>query len=272
MESKFEVRFKTDYWEDPYEHVHLMLYDIEPQSLSLQCPHCAVYSSLRIEKTVKRFDWEDDGVVVQPLQSGSFDFICSCPHCRNTIFVQAAAHIFVTNRTEIEKTSGGTIVSYYPYKKHVQVAPKIPNKYANDFREAQLVLDVSPKASAALSRRIVQNVIREEFGIRHNSLASEIVKFIALPDIPSYLADAVDAIRNVGNFAAHPIKDTSTGEIAEVEPGEAEWLIEVLDDLLDFTFVQPKRLDERKQQLNEKLARLGKPPMKSSTKGNLAAG
>ena len=76
------------------------------------------------------------------------------------------------------------------------------------------------------------------------------------------MTDAVDAIRNVGNFAAHPLKDTNTGQIVDVEPGEAEWLLEVLEALFDFTFVQPKRLDERKKKLNEKLQALGKPPMK----------
>jgi hypothetical protein len=76
------------------------------------------------------------------------------------------------------------------------------------------------------------------------------------------LNDAIDAIRNVGNFAAHPLKDTNTGEIVEVEPGEAEWLIEVLEALFDFTFVQPKRLEERRKKLNAKLTTLGKPPMK----------
>jgi hypothetical protein len=33
----------------------------------------------------------------------------------------------------------------------------------------------------------------------------------------------LDAIRTIGNFAAHPIKSTSSGEIVDVEPGEAEW-------------------------------------------------
>jgi hypothetical protein len=29
-------------------------------------------------------------------------------------------------------------------------------------------------------------------------------------------------VRTIGNFAAHPIKSTSTGTIVDVEPGEAE--------------------------------------------------
>ena len=83
-------------------------------------------------------------------------------------------------------------------------------------------------------------------------------------DVPSHLSEAIDAVRNIGNFAAHPLKDTQTGAIADVEPGEAEWLLDVLESLFEFVFVQPKRLALKKKQLNDKLAKLGKPKMKGS--------
>ena len=76
------------------------------------------------------------------------------------------------------------------------------------------------------------------------------------------MSSAIDAVRNIGNFAAHPIKDTNTGEIVEVEPGEAEWLLDVLEGLFDFYFVQPAELRRKREALNEKLEAAGKPPMK----------
>jgi Domain of unknown function (DUF4145) len=109
----------------------------------------------------------------------------------------------------------------------------------------------------------LQSVLRDEFKIKHASLAQEIEEFIQRKDVPSYLTEAVDAVRNIGNFAAHPLKDTNTGEMVEVEPGEAEWLLEVNESLFDFAFVQPKRLEERKKNLNAKLSAMGKPAMKS---------
>ena len=138
----------------------------------------------------------------------------------------------------------------------------MPAPYKQEFLEACAVLSLSAKAGAALSRRLLQSTLREEFHIEKSSLAGEIDDFVKLPDIPSYLSEAVDAVRNVGNFAAHPLKDTNTGEIVDVEPGESEWLLEVLEALFDFAFVQPERLRERKRKLNEKLDALGKPPMK----------
>jgi hypothetical protein len=92
----------------------------------------------------------------------------------------------------------------------------------------QFVQTLSPTASAALSRRILQNILRDEFNLQHHNLANAIDAFIAQPGIPSYLTKAVDAIRNIGNLAAHPLKNKNTGEVVPVEPGEAEWLIGVL--------------------------------------------
>jgi hypothetical protein len=64
----------------------------------------------------------------------------------------------------------------------------------------------SPKASAALSRRCLQHIIREKAKITRKDLAQEIQALIDSATLPSYLAESVDAVRNLGNFAAHPIR------------------------------------------------------------------
>lgn len=141
----------------------------------------------------------------------------------------------------------------YPIGKDQKVlSEEIPASYRNDYHEAVAVLPISPKASAALSRRCLQNFLQNKLKIRQKSLAHEIDEFLETQEAPSVILDAVDAIRNIGNFAAHPLKDTNTGEIVDVEPGEAEWLLKVLDLLFDFYFVQPKKLEKRKAALNEK--------------------
>jgi len=84
----------------------------------------------------------------------------------------------------------------------------------------------------------------------------------AIPRLPQHLAVILDAVRNIGNFATHPLKNTNSGEIIDVEPEEAEWNLEVLESLFDFFYVQPAISEARKTKLNEKLATAGKPPMK----------
>ncbi len=114
--------------------------------------------------------------------------------------------------------------------------------------ESNSVLSVSPKASAALSRRLLQQILRDEYKINppKKDLSLEIDEFIKRTDIPSEIKQSVDAIRNIGNFAAHPLKYQSTGEIADVEVGEADWLLDVLEALFDVAFIQPAIAKSRK--------------------------
>ena len=66
-------------------------------------------------------------------------------------------------------------------------------------------------------------------------------------------------MRNIGNFAAHEIKSKITGAIVDVEAGEAEWNLDVLESLFDFYFVEPGKTAKRKAELNKKLKEAGKP-------------
>jgi len=72
-------------------------------------------------------------------------------------------------------------------------------------------------------------------------------------------------VRQIGNFAAHPIKSTSSGEIVDVEPGEAEWNLDVLEGLFDFYFVGPAESKKKREALDKKLKDAGKPSLKKPT-------
>jgi hypothetical protein len=50
--------------------------------------------------------------------------------------------------------------------------------------------------------------------------------------------------------------------VVDVEPGDAEWNLEVLEGPFDFYFVQPDKAAQRKTALNKKLANAVKPPIK----------
>ena len=142
------------------------------------------------------------------------------------------------------------------------IPAEVTEPYRTDFDEATTVLADSAKASAALSRRCLQLLLRDCAKVKPADLSKEIDEILARGTLPSYLAEAIDAIRNIGNFAAHPLKSTNTGEIIEVEPGEADWLLDVLEGMFDFYFVQPAILKKKRDDLNAKLADAKKPPMK----------
>ena len=128
--------------------------------------------------------------------------------------------------------------------------------------EAALVLSDSPKAAAALGRRCLQHLLREKAKVKPQDLFNEIQEVIDRRELDSDLASALDAVRVIGNFAAHPTKSQSTGEIVDVEPGEAEWTLDVLEQLFDRYYVQPEVIKKKKADLNVKLKAAGKPELK----------
>lgn len=146
-------------------------------------------------------------------------------------------------------------------KPNRHVSEDIPALYRQAFIEADLTLPISAKASAALSRRIIQALLRDKANAKAKDLFDQIEEVIESKGLPSYIADELHAARNIGNFAAHEIKDRTTGEIIEVEPGEAEWTITVAEAMLDFYFVEPAKAVRRKAEFNEKLKAAGKPTL-----------
>lgn len=140
-------------------------------------------------------------------------------------------------------------------------APKeVPGNLANDYNEASIVLPFSAKASAALSRRCLQSLLRDAANTQAKDLSPQIVE--VLSTLPTYIAENLDAVRNIGNFAAHEQKSTSTGMILDVEPGEAEWNLDVLDALFDFYYVRPMIEKKKRENLDKKLNAAGKPSVK----------
>jgi hypothetical protein len=129
----------------------------------------------------------------------------------------------------------------------------IPEGYVQNYYKASRLLEISPEASAALSRRCLQELLEDKGNIKKGNLFDEIQELINSKQLPSYLANAIDAIRKIGRFAAHPLKSTSTGQILEVEPGEAEWALDVLEKLFDFYYVMPSELERQKKALDAKL-------------------
>jgi len=139
---------------------------------------------------------------------------------------------------------------------------EVTKEFAEDYTEACFVIADSPKASAALSRRCLQNILREVAGVKHDNLHNEIQEVIDKGTLPTYIVEVIDAVRNIGNFAAHPFKSEKTGEILPVELGEANWNLDVIEALFDFYFVQLAIIKKKKATLNKKLKEVGKKPMK----------
>jgi hypothetical protein len=190
----------------------------------------------------------------------------TCPSCKRFILhLQNGVAVggFAEGTPRVQMAVVQNVMMVLP--KGVARAPvpvEVPPEIVEDYKEACLVLSDTPKASAALSRRCLQNLLRQVAGVKAGDLSSEIQQVLDSGKLPTQIAENIDAIRNIGNFAAHPNKSKSTGEVVPVEPGEAEWNLDVLESLFDFYFVQPARAKAKRDALSKKLVDAGKPPLK----------
>jgi hypothetical protein len=209
------------------------------------CPHCqtAIHPMWSEEAIGRDRDWD------------KFDIEWAmCPACNRWVV-----------KFGLWKSMGGPVtrvheVVGWPANPPPRVVPEeIPDPYRSEFLEACLVLPISAKASAALTRRLLQRVLHEKAGIKGRVLNAEIDAVIEQREIPSHLAEDLDELRHLGNFGAHPIKVQHGGEVVDVEPGEAEAGLDVLFDLLDYYFVRQAVRDRRREALAGKLRSAGSP-------------
>lgn len=138
----------------------------------------------------------------------------------------------------------------------------IPTPILDDYNEACLIVKQSPKASATLSRRCLQGIIRDFWGVKTGTLCQEIERIKDKIDPLTW--DAIEAVRKVGNIGAHMEKDINI--IIDVDPKEAELLIELIEILLKEWYLareeKSKKLngikamaakkEEEKKELNKK--------------------
>lgn len=126
----------------------------------------------------------------------------------------------------------------------------IPEEIRNNYREAYLILNDSPKASAAMSRRCLQGMVRDFWDIpasKRGNLGAEI-SFIS-DKINQTTLDTIIAIREIGDIGAHMEKSVDT--IVDVEPDEAELLLKLIETLIDDWYIDRHNRQSRHSKLTE---------------------
>jgi hypothetical protein len=236
----------------------------------MKCPHCVV-----------EFHNEMSAVYIGEDIDGEWYLLRKkCPACRKHIFhlynrlveeieVRKSQvfshHVGAIHTLNIEDVSEESTVLIRPKCSFRPPCPlQVPKEIAEDYNEACLTLADSAKASAALSRRCLQSILRDPnaANAQQKNLVEQIEYVLNNKSLPTYIANDIDAIRIIGNFAAHPMKNQATGTILSVEPGEAEWNLNVIEALFDFYYVQPLIAQKRRDDLNARLRSIGKPSMK----------
>jgi hypothetical protein len=220
----------------------------------MKCPHCGIafhdaWTSVEIgyvDKTLPTEGWWAKMTV--------------CPACKKAIIDLEQSIVYSSG--QFVQTDPQQRLRVYPANTFRKPTPnEVPPGIKEDYEEACKVLPVSNKASAALSRRCLQAVLQAQ-GYTQRDLAVQIDALLNEQDVtkavPSSLRQTVDVIRHFGNFAAHRITDQTTLQVLEVEPGEAEWCLDILEEMFDQYYVKPAEATARKAALDAKLRAAGR--------------
>lgn len=133
-------------------------------------------------------------------------------------------------------------IPIYPKHSGKTLPDYIPEQIRKDYEEACLIMYLSPKASATLSRRCLQGIIRDFFNINEKTLYAEIEKAVQQQSLTSQQRDALHALRELGNIGAHPENDVNV--IVDVEPHEAATMIKLIEFFLTEWYIHRYEADE----------------------------
>lgn len=137
----------------------------------------------------------------------------------------------------------------------------IPQPVLADYSEACQIELLSPKASAALSRRCLQGMIRNFWSVSKPRLVDEINALQAIVDRQTW--EAIDALRKIGNISAHMEKDPNL--IVDVDPDEARLLIELIETLFEEWYVARHDREQRMQKIKAAADAKKAPPVSTAT-------
>ncbi len=197
----------------------------------MKCPHCqSEYTA-----TPHSFALGED-------QDGAWHVASDrCPTCDRIIVTLGTA-------------AGGSYPVWPQFSVRARPAPEVPADFAVEYHVASQVLHHSPEASAALSRRLLHRFLSTQSCAGYGGLLEQVRQLLLCDDLPAYLKQALEALVRVSKLEANPMKSQQPAALAAVEPGEAEWNLDVLETLFDFYFIQPIRLQRKLDAVEEKLA------------------
>lgn len=182
--------------------------------------------------------------------------VCPNPTCREFVL---EAELYKGVRSAQGFGRQGPVLFSWRLKPNSSAKPLpdyIPAPIVDDYNEACLIRDLSPKASATLSRRCLQGMIRDFWKIKKDTLFLEVN---ALKDhVDASTWEAIDAVRKIGNIGAHMEKDIDV--IVDVEPEEAQLLIGLIEMLIKDWYVAKHEREERMKALVATAAAKKNPP------------
>ena len=211
---------------------------------AIKCNHCGNSASMAIICDGKHVD------ITEFVGIGTEDWttewqILRCTNCFEVTIIQES-HSSVSEAPHGVDANGNDIwvrnifrEVLYPFGDFTIPKPHLdmPNAIVKDYEEARQVFSSSPRSSAALLRLAVQKLCKELGGSGKN--INDDIQFLVKEGLPSYIQQALDIVRIIGNEAVHP------GEIdIDDTPEIARELFDILNEIIEEQISKPKKQAE----------------------------
>jgi len=221
-----------------------------------QCPHCN-----RFVVITENRQSSDTHFLRVPTGLGSISvssrfFVCPNPDCK---MPTCDVSINEWHLSQLNNPLNGKVIKRWRLLPEGVARPfpdYVPLAIRSDYKEACLIVNMSPKASATLSRRCLQGIVRDFWNVKAGTLWQEIQQIEDKTDNLTW--QAIDAVRQIGNIGAHMEKDIDV--IVDVDPGEAEMLIQLVETLLTEWYVARYEREVRMKALAAAAAAKKAPP------------
>jgi hypothetical protein len=214
---------------------------VEPEKgkNAFTCPRCGAYA---------KFDWLSLAAAMG-VGGGMTQIIheaAKCHHC-GVLTLWAGEQV----RRSILGGGGNSVSVHYAYRlvyPAKMTAPEahvdLPQECADDFEEARQVLDLSPRASAALLRLVTEKLCRQICdvavpGSSKGKSLNDLIGEMVARGLPATIQQALDSLRVIGNESVHPgkmdIKDNRDVALR---------LFGLVTVVVEQTITQPKKIAE----------------------------
>jgi hypothetical protein len=151
----------------------------------------------------------------------------------------------------------------YPRAAQRPVDPLVPEDLRRDYNEAAAILDISPRMSAVLSRRILAELLRRYTEHKEWSLTAQVDGFRADSAHPSSIRENLHHLREVADFGAHEQTDKTSDQptVLDTSKEHAEWTLNIVDRLFDYLIVGPERDRKFREEMDGMIEAAGRKPI-----------
>jgi hypothetical protein len=202
----------------------------------IPCPHCGNETAQEIlfEETITETVYS----LNDPDDSYDFDvtyYLTKCITCKS---------ISLFNDCEINDSQGNLSEANICYPEQKKLGIEIPSIVAKTYREAIRIRNISPPAFAVMIRRGLEFLCKDKKA-KGKTLKDQLEDLGRSGIIPTTLAEMGDALRFLGNIAAHATN-------YKIDRTEVKAMDDFFLAMLEYVYIGPAKLNRLKEFIKTK--------------------